>query len=601
MNLSTAASNSPKAKPHLFLVGLFFLAFPAVVSWWHGPKPDLIADHIVYFRAADLIRETTPSIFPESPASYRRHYTDNQQLSVLLAYAYDYTKDHIRSCRIVLYFNTFIYLWSAWLLFSIFVANRWYRLIFVLLSALHVSYGATYWGFTDFSASLSRSFVIPMFVLVLWSLLRFSAHGLRIVLPPLLLYLTLIHLSAFHFLAVCFIFEIARIPLLGASERKRRIVALSLGLLLTIAALLHLSTVQQSSFGSHIRRLRIADHQAASDKVSMNGVMDVRASKIDIPILRFAQATSAPEPTYLSPSEAWKVEMVTMRWRNFPPSISTIAQIGSSIGVIGLLAGLGWLVARRHGKVLLDQLMVRFAVVVMLVAVGPQALIWIVRRWVEIYPINTEEFRILCWLSVPLLYFVYRLFLFIVDSRTPKGRRVWFASLVVVGYCAQPGFIIPHLPRPWRETLFTFATRYDVIDAWESPRTIYARQVLALESSVDRFYYGIADVIAWLSKQPKANRVLGNRPELVLCGLEIVGSANGFVLNDNRLKSGQVWQDQMLRVNKALKEHDRTTLGLLARRSGANFVVVPWPDAQAVFTGTHYSVLDVRSIPLPSL
>jgi hypothetical protein len=105
----------------------------------------------------------------------------------------------------------------------------------------------------------------------------------------------------------------------------------------------------------------------------------------------------------------------------------------------------------------------------------------------------------------------------------------------------------------------------------------------------------------WLSQQPKGNRVLGNRPELVLCGLEIVGSANGFVLNDNRLKSGQVWQDQMLRVNKALKEHDRTTLGLLARRSGANFVVVPWPDAQAVFTGTHYSVLDVRSIPLPSL
>jgi hypothetical protein len=481
------------------------------------------------------------------------------------------------------------------------VADRWLRLIFVLLSALHVSYGATYWGFTDFSASLSRSFLVPLLVLVLWSILRFSAHGLRIFLPPLLLYLTLIHLSAFHFLAVFFVFEIARIPLLDASERRRRIVALSLGLLLTITALLHLSTVQQSSFGSHIRRLRILDHQAASNKVSMNGVMDVRASKIDIPILRFAQATSAPEPTYLSPSDAWKIEMATMRWRNFPPAISTIAQIGASIGVIGWLAGLGWFLARRHGAVPLDQLMVRFAVAVMIVAAGPQALIWVVRKWVEIYPINTEEFRVLNWLSVPLLYFVWRLFLFIIASAVPARRRVWLACLVIVGYCAQPGGILPHLPRPWREALFTVATRYNIIDTWESPRTTYARQVLALESSVDRFYYGIADVIMWLSQQPKGNRVLGNRPELVLCGLEIVGSANGFVLNDNRLKSGQVWQDQMLRVNKALKEHDRTTLGLLARRSGANFVVVPWPDAQAVFTGTHYSVLDVRSIPLPSL
>jgi len=602
MNLPSAAAKSLAPRPHLLLIGLFFLFFPAIVFWWHGPKPDLIADHIVYFRAADLIRESTPSIFSESPTSYRRHYTDNQQLSVLLAYAYDYTHNHILSCRIILFFNTVAYLWSAWLLFSLFLANRWHRLLFVLLSALHVSYGATFWGFTDFSASLSRSFVVPILILVLWTLLRIPAHWLRVFVPPLLLYLTLIHLTAFHFLAVCLVFEIARIPLLAAPERKRRVAALGLGMVLVIVALLHLSTIEQSSFGSHIRRLRVIEHKIATGRIWIKeGVVRPQGPQIDVPMLRLAQATSTPEPIYLPPSEAWKVELANMRWRNFPPSISTLVQIGSSIGLIGLLAFLGWIATRRHGDALLDTLMIRFAVAVLLVAIGPQALIWGVRKWVEIYPINTEEFRVLCWLSVPLLYFVCRLFLFTIGNYIPNRRRVWLASLVVAGYCAQPGGILPHLPQQWRETLFAAATRYSVIDAWESPRTVYARQVLALESPADRFYYGISDVIAWLSQQPKSNRVLGNRPELVLCGLQIIGSSTGFVLNDIRLKSAEVSQKEMLRVNKALQEHDTMELGSLARLFGANFVVIPWRDERAAFIGTNYSVLSVVSIPRPLL
>jgi hypothetical protein len=595
-----------------FLLFVLFVAFPLLVFWIQGPQPSLIADHIVYFRAADQIRETAPLINPEDPANYWRHYTDNQLLSVLLAYAIPYTHSHILSCRLYLIGITFIYLWVAWVFFSLITPICWQRALLAILSAVYVSYGPMYWGFTDFSASLSRSLVVPICLLALWLLLRFPSNYLRLAIFPILLYATLLHLSALHFCLVAWLFEMFSLPLLPRAKRGARFLALLGALVLTGATLVHLSTIRQSSFGSHIRRLKVFDHaieptRPSSDRfhfhqpvltpavevLGTEQVLSVRPKAV------FASMPTDEKPQYLTAQGAWEVELTTMRWRNFPPSLATCAQILGSLGVILPLAIIGFAAARRIGFTTLDRQMLRFAVAVTCVALLPQACLWLLRHWFEIYPINTEEFRALALLSIPLLYFTARLSLLLYNRQLAVRRPILAASAVLILYCLQPIQVVPVLPRSWRVQLYDFAVRQRIIDSWDSPRTIYARQVLAINGDADRFYYAIQDVVDWLARQDRGSRVLGNRPELILSGLPVIGSSTGFVLSDNRLQKSMQWKNEMLDISDAISRRDIKRLTTLARQSGARFIVVPWLEPGAAFQGRHYSVLRLVSIAAP--
>jgi hypothetical protein len=127
---------------------------------------------------------------------------------VLLAYVFDLTGSHITSLKVILAVTTVAYLWAFQGFMSLVTGSRARAMLFALVSALFVSFGASIWGMTDFAASLSRTIIVPFVVLLTWFFFRKFASPWRYVVFPALILLSLLHLSALHVFLVFGAFEV---------------------------------------------------------------------------------------------------------------------------------------------------------------------------------------------------------------------------------------------------------------------------------------------------------------------------------------------------------------------------------------------------------
>lgn len=587
--------------------GLTAVAFALVtlaIFLSEGKEPPLIADQLEYFRTADVILKTCSTVFPETPTSYWRFFTDNQGLPVILAYLFSFTHSHILTCRLLLVALTFVYLWSAWLLCSLITTKWWEQALYAIVSATYISYGFTFWGFTVFLASLSRSFVIPLLLLCIWALLRFRSNWMRLLLIPTFLYGTLLHLSMVHFWAALFLFECLTIHLVDRRDRKRRLITVLAILPLSMLVIWHLARVPASSFGSEIRRMKVFDNTVATTSGAKHSEVDrtsAGSSGIGQENETKGKAFANPVPsvspvvpavTYLSAHDAWEVELMTMRWRNFPFSFVTLAQIAASLGFIVPLALSGWVVCRRLGLTVIDRKMVWLGLSILIVGIAPQATIWALRHFAEIYPINSEEMRIIALFSIPLFYFCFRLASNLFHGAVAVRSPMIAGYAVLLIYIVQPIDFSFLVPREERARAFRFAVRRGYLDPWDSPRTLYARQVFGIESGGDRLYYSVRDVIGWLTIHGKpGQRLLAHRPDLALSGLTVLGSSTGFILGDNRTLTAKEWQSDMASFHEATSRKDIPRIMTIARLTNADYIVVPWVDASAIYKGEYYSIL----------
>jgi hypothetical protein len=165
--------------------------FAAIVYWLQGPEPPLSIDHISYFKLADEIRAEF------NRGDYWRSFNSVRGYGVLLAYLYDATGSHVtepqggarrddRGLPVGVPgphgpVHPDARAGDA-------VRGAW--------RALFVSFGASIWGMTDFSASLNRTVIMPFVVLLVWFFFRNYGVALALRSAPALILLSLLHLSS---------------------------------------------------------------------------------------------------------------------------------------------------------------------------------------------------------------------------------------------------------------------------------------------------------------------------------------------------------------------------------------------------------------------
>src|SRR5208283_3372184 len=157
-------------------------------------------------------------------------------------------------------------------------------------------------------------------------------------------------------------------------------------------------------------------------------------------------APAAPSVTsvhpYLSSREAWAMEIFAQPWRNFPLPLATVLAAAMSLAFIVPLSFVGgYLAIRNTGWRPADRPMLLMACSVLFFAYSLQCLLWIIRQWLPIYPINFEEMRTVSLVYLPILYFLVRGFEWLwFDRSTPRARRAAFVGLLLV--LLQPIFVV---------------------------------------------------------------------------------------------------------------------------------------------------------------
>lgn len=544
----------------LLTMALYAL-FAAAVYVAHGPRPDINIDHIAYFKLADDIRASFPH------HDYWRTISATRTYGVIMAYLYGLTGDHILTLKIMLALMTFAYLLSAEYFLARFTTHRWLAVLFSLASAVHVSFGAVFWGVTDFAASLNRTLAIPpMLLLLAWYFSNLSRHR-RLLVYPALIYLSIIHLGTYYLLGVLAAMDGIRVARCWWADRAEFWPAAGAYMAaFTLVGAAYLS-IQHYNLGSTVLSMLVPriDHSAVASAA------------------------------HLSSREAWSMEIFAQPWRNFPPPLATLMVAALSLAfILPLSLFWGCLAVLRAGWRPYDKTMLLMACCVVLCGYGLQCTLWIARHWMPIYPVNFEEVRTICFIYLPMLYFMMRGFEWVwYESPRPHARL--YAAAGVLLLFLQPIRLVRLLPRSSREEIVATAQAAGVLDRQQSQRNIYARQILGLEDKSQRFYYCVLPVLSWLRSHTDASsRVLTNRNELYLLDAKVLGTSNGFLNTDSRAPVRLVWRDQVLELDSAIAAHDALRVRGLARACDANFAVVPWSEPGAVFSDGSYSVISTR-------
>ena len=542
-----------RCRPHLFPVLLYF-AFAAAVYLVHGAEPELSIDHIAYFKLTDEIHAQHPA------GDYWRAFDALHGYAILIAYLSDLTASKITSLKLLLAGMTVAYLFAFEQLAFFFTNSRPFSVLFSLLSALFVSFGASFWGMTDFAASLHRTLVVPFFVLILWFFLRFRDSPWRYAAYPLLVALSLLHLSTYHVLLVLLAFEPIDWLFLRRGRLDRRLGFFAAGL---VAALIVGKLIAISGLGF----------------TSFLGDSFSRVWR---------------EKGTLSPAEAWSIELYAFPWRNMPLPVSTLANQLLSYGVICALTVAGAIVTRRReGWTPLDRVMLAFAAAVLAAAYGPQTLIWGLREHFPIYPINFEEVRAINLIMIPSLYFVSRLVMTLWRDGGWRHRAV--AAAAVILFAVQPVMVLRALPVSWRVALLERMTTAGVIRKEDTFRMLYARQYLGLAREGPRFYYSARGLLDWLGRNALPNdRLLTDHNEFRVAGLEVVGAFQNVVSTGLTQASRREWKRELDAVTAALASHDIVEVSRVAKSLDATLVIVPWPEPEALYQDENFSVLRVN-------
>jgi hypothetical protein len=613
------ASRVPQSLKRLLILSLY-LAFALAVYLAHGPRPDINIDHIAYFKLANDIRAEYPN------HDYWRAATATRSFAVVMAYFYGFTGDHIRTLKILLVGMTVAYLLTAEYFFSCFTRHRWLAVLFSVVSSVHVSFGAVFWGVTDFSASLNRTLVVPPMLLMLgWYFNNYTRHR-RFLVYPALIYLSVLHLGTYYLLGALAVMDGLRLAYLIRSRKSTFWLSATCYVLAFMAVAIAYESIAHFNLGSTVLSMlvpriedkgtlvpRIEDKGTLVPRIENKGTLMPRIENEGTVVPRIEdKGTLVPDienkgiivpriekirtdRSFLSSGLAWDMEIFAQPWRNFPPPLATVLGMAMSLAFIVPLSVVGgYFAIRKKDWKPFDKPMLLFACSVFICAYGLQCFLWTIRHWIAIYPINFEEVRTICFIYLPILYFTLRGFEWLwYTSAVPNSRAIAIAGLLLI--VVQPIRLVRLLPRSYLESFVETAQRVGVLDKRESQRNIYARQVLGLEADRQRFYYCVLPVLNWLSAHTNANtRVLTSRSELYLLDAKVIGTSNGFLNTDPRSPVRMIWHDQVLELDAALSAHNIQRVEMLARANRADFAVVQWDEPSGVYDDGNFSVIATK-------
>jgi hypothetical protein len=531
---------------------VIYCAFAAVVFVVHGSTPDISVDHISYLKQANEIMEANPDGF------YARDLTSITSYAVLLAYVHPWTNSHTLSLKLILAALTVFHLLATEVFFRLLTVEKWKAVLFSLLAAFFVSFGASIWGVTDFAASLNRIIVVPFLILIMAGYFAWHDRPWRYLAFPLLTALSVLHLSVYYLILALLFYEVWDFMIERRMRVDRKLLWFVGGLLLAFVVKEIIEVAGIGVFG----------HVGATVQ----------------------HAVSTAE---LTPPEAWDLELYANPWRNMPLPPATFVSIGASFGVIGLLALAGLVASIRRGLTSLDRGMLGFGVAVLLASYGLQTLMWLARNVISIYPVNFEEVRTISLIMLPALYFVFLLF----ESMTTHAnlaRKTAVATVFAAVVLLQPIVVVRFLPDSAKEAIVQLALTHGLLRRDDSLRASYARQFLALPQEGPLFYYSIENVVAWLNAHaPKGERVLSDRNDLLLAKVEVIGAFNSMQGKGIATSAFQQWREALDDVNRAYRSADLLDVERVGRKYHATFAVVPWSVPDAAYRDRYFSIVRI--------
>lgn len=529
-----------------------YTVFAIVVYFLHGPEPTLSVDHIAYFKMANEIMAA------HLDGSYWRNIGVIKSYGVLMAYVHAWTGSHIASLKLILGVVTILHLLAFELLMTVVTDSKWRAMLTSLLAAVFVSFGATFWGVTDFSASLNRGLVMPFFIVVVWFTLRYVDAPWRHFSYLFLMLLSILHLSAYYLIAILVLTYLIEAGMGKFQDRR--------------------------SLGYFIGGLLLA--YLMQKFLAAAGLTNVQY----VGITPYFGGDSSGE---LDSAAAWQVELFALPWRNMPLPLTTILTMAASYGVILLLAVSGAVQRYRVGFTRIDRFMLAFTAAVILVSYGLQTSLWALRQFVTIYPLNFEEVRAINFIMIPSLYFVYRLYSHYRDESIVSIRN-FLPALIVLFVLLQPIILVRASPESFREWSYSMALERGLIDKDDVMRQLYARQTLGLTRDQVRYYYSARNLLEWLGQNvSKENRILTNLNEIELLGASVVGAHIGFLGIGIHSRDRLEWMTGVRDTQAAFASQDLTQVMAVARKYGATLAIVPWPVQNALYRDAQYSVIRV--------
>ena len=562
-------------------VSLVYISFAAFVYLAHGAEPELSIDHVAYFKMAKSILGNHPD------GSYWKEINSTKSYAVLMAYAYGVTGSHILSLKWILAGLTVLHLYAFQLIMSLFTPDCWKQILFSLLGAFYVSFGATFWGVTDFSASLNRTAVLPLILFAIWFFIKKWDSPVKNIIFPLLMVGSIIHLSVYYIIGVLALMEMSSLVI----EQRFRLNTRMFSFILMLAVTVFLQTlISQSSLGtgSYISQAatqgvsRIVQNQATTDNATqgVNRIVQNQATTDNV--------------TILSPQAAWGVELYAFPWRNMPLPIATLITMFSSVSFIFLLAVLGLRKCIQNRLQKLDWIIIYFAMSILIMAYGLQTTLWLCRSWLPVYPINFEEVRVINFIMIPFLYFIFRVFDDQLANKTLPSYGS--AALIVIAVIIQPITIIRTLPNNIKNIIIQKAFDLGVINPGDSLRLLYARQYLGIAGQDGRrFYYSALGILGWLKENAQpSDRVLTDLNEIHLLNLHSIGNFNAMVDMQIKSRDRYDWMVAVKEIGDILSRHDTKEVVELAKKYQANLAIVPWEVKGAVYSDNNYSVIRIK-------
>jgi hypothetical protein len=565
------------------LVFSCYLLFSIAVYYYQGSAPAINIDHIAYIRLADRVISLYPA------GDYWRAISPVHTFAVLMAYAFSYTKNHIYTLKLFLSIITFWFLIASEYFFSRFTQNRLLAVMFALGSAIELSFGTVFWGMTDFAASLNRSLLIPFILILLGWYFDYWPKERRIIVFPILVLLSLLHLGSYYILSVLMLCETIRLILCIIRQREAFMRRLAIYLLAISATLIAYSFLRFV----HLSDTSLLIVSPQTEKHAPARILSASEQRIAIPIHIEVHPAWSKD---LDAKDSWKLELLSQPWRNFPPTVATIVGFLISSGFLVLLAGISGFLLVRDGIVNdTDRRILLFAICVFFSSYGLQMSLWILRSFTQIYPINFEEVRTICFLALPLYYLCLRGCEIVLKGVAGINTRAWFAMVVFPLLFVRPITLIRQLPESFRSELIVLSEKYGILDQQESQRTVYARQLLNLETPRDRFYYSIKPLALWLSSHSSpSDRILSNRDDLQIIPATIIGTSNSFLNTSSASERRQLMMGVYRELDIAVKAHDLSRILQIAHDCQATYAVIPWFVKDSAYSFGNYSIIVIR-------
>ncbi|HEY1793733.1 MAG TPA: hypothetical protein VGG34_12510 [Opitutaceae bacterium] len=550
-----------------------------------GPTPPINIDHIAYFALANRIRSLHPA------HDYWRSISASQTYAVIMAYMYDLTGSYIISLKLILAVITIPFLFSATILFNSFTERRWLSMVFALATATDISFGSNIWGLTDFSASLNRSLPMPLVLLLLAFYFRHPGTKLRFAAYPALVCLSILHLGTYYLLGILACTDFIRL-VLGSLQGRRTVPGERLAYLSGIAAAFVANRLF-TMVGIGGTSLMVVTAAMGPQRPP-----DTRISAVQVDPLRWRIDTADIDrlpswSTDFTPDGAWKLEKLSQPWRNVP--YAYISGMGFILAALPLFAFGAFTVIRRwraDGLAAGDRLMLTFGAAVIIASYGLQTLYALVHNLFALYPINFEEVRSVEYICIPAFYFSLVGFDSMLAKRRDHRGQLAVCALIALVAFGRTFQCVRISPRGFRTGLVRLALETGILKAQQTERVLYARQLLGLERSGEKFYYAALPVASWIEANTgKAARILSNRDDLTYLDREIVGSSNTFLNTSNASVKRMYKMAIYLQFDAAVRRHDFEAALAIAKECNAEYMVVPWPVTGAAYSDGEFSVV----------